>query len=114
MHTKSASVGSLKSADPIARTAAVVRPEMKDTFRGIHMPLILAFRHDHVFSIVYIYIYIFIKNYPELLISIYKISLQKCSSSMGTDGSEVFGCRLVTEVDGEPSAIPYSLATNIS
>lgn len=59
-------------------------------------------------------IYTFIKNYLELLISIYKISLQKCSSSMGTDGSEVFGCRLVTEVDGEPSAIPYSLATNIS
>jgi len=87
-NAKSASDGSLKSVDNIAQMAAMLRPEMKDTFCGIY--------------------------YPELLISIYKISLQKCSSSMGTDGSEVFGCTLVTEVDGEPSAIPYSLATSIS
>jgi hypothetical protein len=57
MHTKSASIGSLKSIDIIAQTAAMLRPEMKDTFCGVYLLMILAFCHDHIFSIVYIYIY---------------------------------------------------------
>ena len=121
MHTKSAFVGSLKSTDNIAQMAAMLRPEMKRyvlwyifaaDFGFLSWPRISYCLYIYIY--IYIFIFIFIKNYLELLISIYKISLQKCSSSMGTDGSEVFGCRLVTEVDGESSAIPDSLATNIS
>jgi len=60
MHTKSASVGSLKFIDNTAKRATMLRPEMKDMFCGIYLLLILAFCHDHIFSIVYIYIYIYI------------------------------------------------------
>ena len=63
MHTKSAFVGILKTTDNIAEMAAMLRPEMKDMFRSTYLLPILAFCHDHIFSIIYIYLLKITWNY---------------------------------------------------